>query len=656
MDRGPHPNRAFVRLAGAPFAVVLLAIPLSAQSILTIPPQQCVWHAGDNPAWAAPTLDLSGWHSWDAWNPKSLDPRIWIRCHADLSSLQKIDHPALQITLYAAYQAYFDGRLIGSAGNLKTGGFTMNIIREWPLSGDLAPPAVIALRITRRVVSTIPIGPAPPLAMSAGSSDLLGNRRSAIILTQVAPRIFPAVCFCILGVLAVVLLPLWFNDPSRRELLLLSASCAALPFIYLNYTAAAALCSFPVSVYFALWAVPASVANITRALFFFALARRRVPLIFWILIIAGNGLYMPAAALSLFPAAQALAFDSLRSHHLDAIGDVFHVLENLAPFAAFLPWSSVARRMKPLAALSMAWGVIMMALFTVRLTSAHIPDIPNLQIRWANAVADGEAIAILSLVIALLFLLFREQQQTARERAILAGEMQAAQQVQCMLAPSVLDTVPGMRIDVAFHPIREVGGDFYSCRILPGNRQRILLGDVSGKGAAAAMTAAVLIGAAQRRDHESPAALLAHLNHVLADMSLGGFATCLCAELSATGALILANAGHLPPYRNGEEIPLDSGLPLGITADGTYGESTLALFPGDQLTLLSDGIVEARSATGELFGFDRTLDISSKSAEEIAQAAHAFGQEDDITVLTLNFAPADDSGNRHRSSKLSLQR
>ncbi|HEY1498394.1 MAG TPA: hypothetical protein VGF88_02330 [Acidobacteriaceae bacterium] len=130
----------------------------------------------------------------------------------------------------------------------------MNIIREWPLSGTLASPAVIALRITRRVVSTVPIGAAPPLTISAGSADLLGNRRSAIVLTQVAPRVFPAVCFCILGVLAVVLLPLWFNDRSRRELLLLCASCAALPFIYLNYTVAAALCSFPVSVYFALHA------------------------------------------------------------------------------------------------------------------------------------------------------------------------------------------------------------------------------------------------------------------------------------------------------------------------------------------------------------------------------------------------------------------
>lgn len=63
--------------------------------------------------------------------------------------------------------------------------------------------------------------------------------------------------------------------------------------------------------------------------------------------------------------------------------------------------------------------------------------------------------------------------------------------------------------------------------------------------------------------------------------------------------------------------------------------------PRGRLTLLSDGVVEAQSPTGELFGFDRTAAISNQSAEAIAQAAQAFGQEDDITVLTLSFVPAD---------------
>jgi hypothetical protein len=624
-------------------ALLLLFVPavLPAQSVLTISPQQCVWHAGDDPAWAAPNFDDSAWQPYSKWNPLSQEPHIWIRCHADLSPLQNAPRPALQIALYAAYEVYVDGRPIGAAGNLKSGAFTMNIIRQWPLSGDLTPAAVIALHVTRRVVSEVPVAHTPPLAIFEGSTDLLQNRRSSVILAQVGPRIFPAVCFCIIGVLGVILLPLWINDRSRRELLLLAISCLALPPIYLDYTGAATLFPFSVSAYFVGWAIPAAVANVARALFFFALARRRVPLVFWIVIIAGNGLYLPSVVVPLLPAAQALWLDTLRSRQLEAIGDVFRVLESLAPFAAFLPWSGVARRMKPLAALCVAWGAVMMAFFAIRFTGTQIPGIPDLQARWGATVADAEAVAVLSLVVALLFLLFREQQQTAQERAILAGEMLAAQQVQSMLAPAALDTMPGLRIEVAFRPVREVGGDFYACHILPENRQRILLGDVSGKGAAAAMTAAVLIGAAQRRDNESPAVLLEHLNRVLFDMRLGGFATCLCADLSADGCLTLANAGHLAPYRSGEELPIDNGLPLGIAQDTPYSESASHLAPNDQLTFLSDGVVEAQSPTGELFGFDRTAAISTQSAEAIAQAAQAHGQEDDITVLTLQFAPAE---------------
>jgi serine phosphatase RsbU (regulator of sigma subunit) len=286
----------------------------------------------------------------------------------------------------------------------------------------------------------------------------------------------------------------------------------------------------------------------------------------------------------------------------------------------------------------------MMVFFFVRFTGAQLLGLPNLQSRWSNVVADFEAVATLGVLIGLLTLLSREQRQTSRERAVLAGEMQAAQQVQRILAPSVLDTVPGVTLAAAFHPIREVGGDFYSCSILPGNRQRILLGDVSGKGAAAAMAAAVLLGAAQGRDTYSPAALLDHLNNVLTKMHLGGFATCLCAELSAAGTLTLANAGHLPPYRNGEEMKLDPGLPLGITVDATYGEAEVHLLPGDSLTFISDGVVEAHSASGELFGFERTAAISHRAAEEIASVAQSFGQEDDITVLKLHFAPAESLG------------
>ncbi len=73
-----------------------------------------------------------------------------------------------------------------------------------------------------------------------------------------------------------------------------------------------------------------------------------------------------------------------------------------------------------------------------------------------------------------------------------------------------------------------------------------------------------------------------------------------------------------------------------------YAETKLQLAPGDSLTLLTNGVVEATNPiTRELFGFDRTAAISTQSAENIATAAQRFGQEDDITVLTLTFAPVE---------------
>jgi len=117
---------------------------------------------------------------------------------------------------------------------------------------------------------------------------------------------------------------------------------------------------------------------------------------------------------------------------------------------------------------------------------------------------------------------------------------------------------------------------------------------------------------------------------------VGGFATCVCADLASDGELTVANAGHLSPYCHSEEVKMAGNLPLGLNeASATYEERVLHLEPGDTLTFMSDGVVEARDAKGDLFGFERTKAISGKSAEEIAEVALKFGQEDDITVLTL---------------------
>jgi serine phosphatase RsbU (regulator of sigma subunit) len=132
-----------------------------------------------------------------------------------------------------------------------------------------------------------------------------------------------------------------------------------------------------------------------------------------------------------------------------------------------------------------------------------------------------------------------------------------------------------------------------------------------------------------------PAALLDSLNRRMVELKQEGFITCLCVLVSPNGEEIAANAGHLSPYRAGKEISFDSGLPVGITPDAMYTEHKFSLAPGETLTLLSDGVVEARDPKGELLGFERVAALTGKSAAEIAEAAQRWGQEDDITVLTV---------------------
>jgi serine phosphatase RsbU (regulator of sigma subunit) len=192
-------------------------------------------------------------------------------------------------------------------------------------------------------------------------------------------------------------------------------------------------------------------------------------------------------------------------------------------------------------------------------------------------------------------------------------------------------------VEAAYFPAEEVGGDFYQVLESKGGAKLVVVGDVSGKGLKAAMTGTLAMGALRALATEGlgPGALLMRLNRQLVETSEEGFVTCVCARVGPKGDVTLANAGHLPPYRNGEELLLEPDLPLGIAPEEKYAEHTLRLEPGDQMTLLSDGVVEARDARGALFGFERTREISAKSAATIAEAALKYGQADDITVVTL---------------------
>ena len=235
---------------------------------------------------------------------------------------------------------------------------------------------------------------------------------------------------------------------------------------------------------------------------------------------------------------------------------------------------------------------------------------------------------ILLLFFAMGLILSRRKAETERERARLQQEMSAAAEVQALLLPGAA----GDGVEAVYLPASEVGGDFYQVYETSEGARIVLVGDVSGKGLKAAMLVSVAVGIVRNEKSSSPAAILAALNAGLIGRSGGGFVTCCCARFDADGSATIANAGHPSPYCDGREVEVEAGLPLGIAPGVQYAESIMR---GERFTLVSDGVVEAENGQRELFGFDRTREISGRSAQEIAQAAQAWGQNDDITVVTV---------------------
>jgi serine phosphatase RsbU (regulator of sigma subunit) len=194
----------------------------------------------------------------------------------------------------------------------------------------------------------------------------------------------------------------------------------------------------------------------------------------------------------------------------------------------------------------------------------------------------------------------------------------------------------------------EVGGDFF--QVIPNDDGSaiVALGDVSGKGIKAGMNVSMIVGVLRAEaGTTSPAELLGSLNRCLAGRMSGGFATGVVFRMDQDGTVTFANAGHLAPFLNGQEFPLEASLPLGLIAYSDYSEVTMQMQAGDQLVLYTDGVLEATNPdTKEMFGFERMskLFASLPTAAEAASAAIAFGQDDDVTVLTITRLHAGEEG------------
>lgn len=251
---------------------------------------------------------------------------------------------------------------------------------------------------------------------------------------------------------------------------------------------------------------------------------------------------------------------------------------------------------------------------------------------WGPLLFPYTAIAPVVFGSVLILLVARRLLDDRLKQERLSEELRAAATVQQMMLPSAAVEAAGWRTEVVYEPALEVGGDFYWSQIGNDGSLTVVVGDVSGKGLRAAMLAAFCTGVLRQGRGATPRQLLHDLNEALTSRDAGGFVTCCCARFAPNGEVSLATAGHPPPFIDGAESAIEAGLPLGVVPGTCYPETSTH---GRGLTFVSDGVVEAENPQRVLFGFERTREISTKSAQEIAEAAKAWGQNDDITVVTV---------------------
>ncbi|MEV7469502.1 SpoIIE family protein phosphatase [Streptomyces kronopolitis] len=222
-----------------------------------------------------------------------------------------------------------------------------------------------------------------------------------------------------------------------------------------------------------------------------------------------------------------------------------------------------------------------------------------------------------------------------------SDRVQLARDLQAGLLPPELPTIPGVQLAASYHPAGEgldVGGDFYDVFPLPDDRWAVMIGDVRGRGAAAATTTGMVrhtARAAARLLHD-PAAVVGAINDALTGSSVNAddFVSLVYGELSPGTSpltLELLRAGHVPPLVRRTDGTVEqlaqSGLLLGVAPEFDGSPCRVELYPGDSLVLVTDGITEARSADGEFFDEHRLaealLGCGSSGAPGLIAAVNA---------------------------------
>jgi len=232
----------------------------------------------------------------------------------------------------------------------------------------------------------------------------------------------------------------------------------------------------------------------------------------------------------------------------------------------------------------------------------------------------------------------RLYEKVATDEARMERELTAAQRLQTALLRPVPDTDYGLDITARILSAREVCGDLYDFLSYGTQQLGVALGDVSGKGSAAALYGAVATGILRSLSPQKlqPAALLRQLNQLMCDRRVEGryMTVCFATWQKARRKLRLANAGQTQPllWKDGrvEQIKL-TGFPIGIFDDATFEEWSVSLSPGDILVFFSDGLTEAANREGKFFGAGRLKDLLAanvhSSSKELADRMLAEVQE-----------------------------
>jgi phosphoserine phosphatase RsbU/P len=244
--------------------------------------------------------------------------------------------------------------------------------------------------------------------------------------------------------------------------------------------------------------------------------------------------------------------------------------------------------------------------------------------------------------------------RVAENEARLGREMKIAREIQLQLMPDEVPSIPPLQLAVLFKPVAQLGGDLYDWIPFDDGRIAIVIGDVAGKGAPAALYGALSSGVIRTRAGRKypPGQMLELVNKTLFQRPIEGqyVAVTYAVYDPKNKTIALSNSGLPYPLlvRAGQPSFVDvGGVPLGLFPDSQYEETSLQLQTGDVLVFYSDGVVEMRNDSGEEFGLKRLADTvrssCEKSPEEIVKSVSATLAEfigrvrpqDDRTMIVI---------------------